>query len=220
MAPNNSEFDFKQISFKPFESPDGKIFQDDRDPDINYFNEINIPSLQMTYLNETDMKNFLYKTQRFENVSVLHVKIRGLKNNFENFRNLLNNTGTFFNIVCLTETWCSNSEIINSCYFDINNYKANPFERKTNKKGGSILIYIKTDLMYKIRKDLSISDKDKEILTIEIISKESNNMLISCCYRPPKGIMENLTVYLASIFQGVQNEKKKVFIIGDFNLNC
>ena len=30
MAPNNSEFDFEQISFKPFESPDGKIFQDDR----------------------------------------------------------------------------------------------------------------------------------------------------------------------------------------------
>ena len=37
MAPNNSEFDFEQISFKPFKCPDGKIFQDDRDPDINYF---------------------------------------------------------------------------------------------------------------------------------------------------------------------------------------
>ena len=32
--------------------------------------------------------------------------------------------------------------------------------------------------------------------------------------------MENLTAYLASIFQGVQNENKKIFIIGDFNLNC
>ena len=73
--------------------------------------------------------------------------------------------------------------------------------------------------MYKIRKDLSISDKDKEILTIEVISKEGKNMLISCCYRPPKGITENLTAYLASIFQGVQNEKKKIFIIGDFNLS-
>ena len=26
--------------------------------------------------------------------------------------------------------------------------------------------------------------------------------------------------YLASIFQGVENEKKKIFINGDFNLNC
>ena len=63
------------------------------------------------------------------------------------------------------ETWCNNSEIINSSYFE-NNYKAILFERKTNKKRGSILIYVKTDLMYKIRKDLSISDKDKQILKI------------------------------------------------------
>ena len=220
MAPNNLDFDFEQISFKPFESPDGKIFQDDRDPDLNYFDEINIPSKEKTYLNDTDIKNFLYETQRFGNFSVLHVNIRGLKTNSENFRNLLNNTRTSFNIICLTETWCSNCEIINSSYFDISNYKAIPFERKRNKKGGSILIFLKTDLMYKITKDLPISDKDKEILTIETTSKESKNMLISCCYRPPKGVTENLTAYLASIFQGVQNEKKKIFIIGDFNLNC
>ena len=128
--------------------------------------------------------------------------------------------GSSFNIICLTETWCSNSEIINSSYFDINNYKSIPFERKTNKRGGSILIYVKTDFMYKIRKDLSIFDKYREILTIEIISKESKNMLLLCCYRSPKGITENLTAYLASIFQGVQNQKKKSFIIRDFNLNC
>ena len=93
IAPNNFEFDFQQISFKPFESPDGKIFQDDRDLDLNYFNEINIPGKETTYLSETDRKSFLYEKQRFENVSVLHVNIRGLKTNFENFRNILNNTG-------------------------------------------------------------------------------------------------------------------------------
>ena len=68
---------------------------------------------------------------RFEKVSVLHIKIRGLKTNFENFRNLLDNTGSSFNIICLMETWCSNSEIIISTYFDINNYKAIPFARNT-----------------------------------------------------------------------------------------
>ena len=147
MAPNNSESHFEQISFKPFESPYGKIFQDDRDPDINYFNEVNIPSKKTTYLNEIDIKNFLHETQKLESVSVLPVNIRGLKISFENFRNLLNSTGTSFNAICLTKTWCSNSEIINSSYFDINNCKAISFERKTNKKEGSILIYVKIDLM-------------------------------------------------------------------------
>ena len=104
MAPKNSEFDFEQFFFNPFESQDGKIFQDDRDPNLNYFDEINILSKETTYINDADIKNFLYKVQIFENICVLHVNIRGLKNNFENFRNLLNNTGSSFNITCLTET--------------------------------------------------------------------------------------------------------------------
>ena len=62
------------------------------------------------------------------------------------------------------------------------------FERKTNKRGRSTLIYIKKNLMYRIRKDLSIYDRGKKILTIEITSIESKNMLLSCCYGPPKGI--------------------------------
>ena len=37
MAPNKLELNFEQISFNPFESPHGKIFHDDRDPDLNYF---------------------------------------------------------------------------------------------------------------------------------------------------------------------------------------
>ena len=139
MAPNNFEFDFEQFSFNPFESPDGKIFQDDRDPDLNYFDEIKIPSKETTYINETQ-KNFLYETQGFENVSVLYVNISGLKINFKNFCNLLSNAGSSFNIICLTKTWCRNPEIINSSYVDINNYKAILFKRKTNKRGGSILI--------------------------------------------------------------------------------
>ena len=128
MAPKNFEFNFEQIFFNPFESPDGKIFQDDKYPDLNYFDEINIPSNETIYIIE-----FLYETQRFENISVLHVNIRGLETNFENFRNLLNNTGSSFNIISLTETWCSNAEIINSSYFDMDNCKAIPCERKTNK---------------------------------------------------------------------------------------
>ena len=105
MAPNYFEFNFEQFFFNLFESQDGKFFWDDRHPDLNYFDEIIIWSKKTTYTNETDISNFLHETQRFENVSVLHVNIRGLKTNFENFHNLLNNTGSTFKIICLTETW-------------------------------------------------------------------------------------------------------------------
>ena len=90
------------------------------------------------------------------------------------------------------EAWCSNSEIINSSYFDIINYKAIPFEKKTN------------------RKNLSLSDKDKEILTIEIISKEGKNILLSCCYKPPKGIMENC-LFCFNMSGSTKLEKEDVY---------
>ena len=84
---------------------------DNKDADLNYFDEINIPSKEKAHLNETDIKNLLYQTQRFENNSVLHVNIRGLKSNFENFSNLFNNNGSSFIIIYSTETWNSNTEI-------------------------------------------------------------------------------------------------------------
>ena len=55
MTPNIFEFDFEQNFFNLLESPDGKIFSDDREPDLNYFDEINIPSKETRYINETDI---------------------------------------------------------------------------------------------------------------------------------------------------------------------
>ena len=72
--------------------------------------------------------------------------------------------------------------------------------------------------MHKITKDFSILDKEKTILAIEIVSKESKNVLLSCCYIPPRDITKNLTDYLISIFQRAQNEKS--LIISNFNLDC
>ena len=37
MASSNNDFNFKRISFNPFEFPDGKIFPDDRDLYLNHF---------------------------------------------------------------------------------------------------------------------------------------------------------------------------------------
>ena len=167
MVPNSFEFDFEQISFNPLESADGKIFQNDRDSDLNYFHEINIPSKERTYINETDIKIFYMRHKDLRTFLFFILTS-------EDCKPILKTSAISW---IITETWCSNSEIIKSSYFDINNYKAISFERKTNKGGGSILIYVKTDLMYEIRKDLSISVKDVEILTIEIISKESKSLL-------------------------------------------
>ena len=65
-------------------------------------------------------------------------------------------------------------------------------------------------IVYYVRNDLSASDSDKEILTIEIMNNQSKNILLSCCYRPPDGVSENLSIFFEkSIFKKVLKENKK-----------
>ena len=60
-------------------------------------------------------------------------------------------------------------------------------ERKTNKRGGGVLIYIQKSLTCNLRNDLCVSDKDKEIFTIEISREIDKNILLSCYNRPSNG---------------------------------
>ena len=99
----------------------------------------------------------------------------------------MNETDFSFNIICVTETWCSDSELNNNSTFYLPNFKTIPLERKSKKRRGGVLIYLKNNLVYRMRDDLTVADGDKEILTIEILNQESKNILLSCCYRPPHG---------------------------------
>ena len=82
-------------------------------------------------------------------------------------------------------------------------------QRKTNKRGAGVLIYIHKRLTCNLLNDLCVSDKDKEILTIEISRENYKNILLSCCYRPPNGDSENLSGFLQNkIIETSVSEKK------------
>ena len=112
-----------------------------------------------------------------ENLSIVHLNIRSLNTNFENFRNLLTESNHCFNVICLRETWFSDEDFKNNSNYQIPKYKAIHHERKTGKRGGGVLVYIKNSLTYKVRSDISFSSCDNELLTIEIINKHKKNTL-------------------------------------------
>lgn len=91
---------------------------------------------------------------------------------------------------------------------------------KQIKNGGGIMVYVRSNLMYKIRKDLSVSDADREDISIEIVNKESKNYIISCCYRPPRRNINKFSAFLDKSLQRSNSDKKGVFVLGEFNLNC
>ena len=141
-----------------------------------------------------------------EKLNVLHVTIRSIKRNFENLKGLLEECELVFNIICVSETWSSNTKLQNNSNLSLTGFDSLPYERSKKNRGGGVLIFIKKNISYKIRKDLSESKEHKEIL--------------SCCYKPPKGDSDILSRLLKQVFKKSTAEKKPYYLIGDLNINC
>ena len=45
-------------------------------------------------------------------------------------------------------------------------------------------------------------------------------MIITCCFRPPRGAIKGLNSLLEIIFKKANTESKICFVAGDFNLDC
>ena len=67
---------------------------------------------------------------------------------------------------------------------------------------------------------MCISDGDREIFTIELVTKSMKNIIVSCCYKPPNGNWKNHCDHLQKILTNATKENKLYFVTGDFNLNC
>ena len=55
--------------------------------------------------------------------------------NFKKLHDLLLNCSNSFNIICVTETWCTNNDIKNNSNFHLPNFDFVHQERNTGKKG-------------------------------------------------------------------------------------
>ena len=146
------------------------------------------------------------------------MNIRSLSKNFD-VLDILRDSHYSFNML-LTETWCTDSTLKSNSNLHLPNFDLISQERKTNKRGGGVLIYIHKRLKCNLRNDLCVSDKDKEILTIEVSRENDKNTLLSCCYRPPNSDSENLSTFLQNnVIEKSVSEKKISYMIGDFNMN-
>ena len=143
-----------------------------------------------------------------------------MNSNFEKLHDVLLNCWNSFNIICATDTWFTDKEFKNNSSFHLLNFNFIHQERKTGKKGGGILIYLKNDTKFKMIKYLSVFDGVIECVTNEIENKNSKKLLTTCYYRWPSGAIKGLDSYLENVFKKTNTEFKLWFVDGDFNLNC
>ena len=172
----NPSKDFEQINFNPFNFFNEQDQRDMRDPNLNYFNDLNSNNFDSPYVLEDNVKRYFCDIKKYDNLSLIHVSIRSMNSNFEKLHDLLLNCSNSFNIICVTETWSTDNDIKNNSNFHLPNFDFIHQERKTGRKGGVILIYVKNHRKFKIIKDLSVSDGHSECVFVEIKNKNSKNL--------------------------------------------
>ena len=165
------------------------------------------------YFKPSEVKPHLRSTQYLENFNVLHVNFRSIKRNFENLKALFEECELVFNI-CVSEAWCSNTELQNNSNLSLAGFDSVPYERsRKSRRGGGVSIFIKQNLSSKSRKDLSESDEHKEILYLEISYKNSSNILLSCCDKPPKGDNDILTMFLNKFLKTLLRKRSLTILL-------
>ena len=62
---------------------------DERDPDENFFNEVNTQNFECSYLFPNEIESFLSEKGNSETINVIHVNLRSLSKNFDNILDIL-----------------------------------------------------------------------------------------------------------------------------------
>ena len=110
---------FEKLKFDPFESKD-IVLDDSNDHGKIFYNNIQAVDTQYYFPSELlSLSENLHENS--ENFSMIHLNIRNTKKTFEKFKDFLSQTGSFFKVLCLTETLFDdrNSE---SCIYQLPQY--------------------------------------------------------------------------------------------------
>ena len=84
-------------------------------------------------------------------------------------------------VICIPETWCTDS-VENTVIYTLPNYSSIRQTRSSGKTGCSLAIYIHDTLKYTIRRDLSISNNDIEALYVGSINRKGKSIFNSGKY--------------------------------------
>ena len=215
---NDNEIErLRNLSFNPFlQSSHGKTcltLNPDLDPDQNYYNEI-MTHIEGCDYHDEDTFHCMTKDSKDNEFSILHLNIRSILNKFDDLKAYLSSLEYKFSIIGLSETWL-NPDNINE--FPLTNYH-NIGKVRTNKQGGGVGLYVNRSLQFRERTDLAINMEDViESHFIELTTKPSNT-LIGIIYRPPNNKLDLFKEYLCELLQKLALQKKKCYLMGDFNL--
>ena len=90
---------------------------------------------------------------------------------------------------------------------------------RVSRRGGGVSLYVKNDVSYIPRDDISIFNDVLETKFIEIDKDRvyaDRNVIVGMIYRPPCGHVEDFSAQLGEILEQVR--KKVFYLLGDYNI--
>ena len=217
--PTLTQIQLDCLAFNSLESNnlETKTFLDDADPDINFFSQVQPSNISSKYYDENNFNTELGEISERNNFSLLHLNIRSVPKNFNNLTNYVQNLKINFDVIGLTETWINEA---NTNLYNIEGYVQRELYRK-QRKGGGVSLYVKEEIVFNDRDDLTFNNNNVESLFIELSSSEqqNNRIIIGIVYKPPGALIEPFLESLNEILNTVNKEHKETYIMGDFNLD-
>ena len=144
--------------------------------------------------------------------SLLHLNSRSLFKNFDDLQTFLATLDHQFSAIGISETWLHP----NSPPLNLNNYNMLRSDRKEGR-GGGVALYLNENINYVIRPNIHIDGV--EDLFIELINMNGKNAVIGVIYRPPNSSVETFLEKLDICLDGVSEEDKDIYLMGDFNID-
>ena len=124
-----------------------------------------------------------------------------------------------FDVIGITETKIKKNV---APITDIKKKNYNEYVTPTEGEKGGCLLYISDKFDSKPRKDLEKIMYGASLVEStfrEIINKKGRNIIAGCIYRHPSMPMEDFNERTARLFEKLKNEKKQLYVMGDFNVD-
>ena len=214
MAVQNQDKTFGNFesNFLSFESV---LSSDKTVPDKNFFNN-KLQQIDSPYFSVKKLIAICEQLNK-DNFSNLHLNIRSLNLNIDNFTEFLASLNGNFGVIVLTKSSCD--EIANeNSLLSLNNYYS-VHQTRNNQKGGGICIYIHKQLEFKLKNDIYIFNNEIETCSVEIISSKSKNFVVIDVCRLSKGDVNVFKNYCKYFLKKKSGGSKIVFVVGDLNVN-
>ena len=184
------------------------------DSDINYHKASNTFNSTPYY----DDQTFRDKNGNNIKLSMFHLNIRSIPDQFTELTTLLSKLDTDLKIIAISETWIKPHHI----GYNIPNYYLEQ-NLRLKKIGGGVALYLHNVLHYRLRNDLKIGNDSDSINSVYIeIDKSTagrkHNIIVGIVYRPPWVDLSYFNELLNNVLD-LLHGNHYVSLQGDFNVD-